>query len=54
MRLDRYNPFSILLSLLFIIVSIASTYLSIVIIGLAILNSSYILKYSIKGYYIDY
>jgi hypothetical protein len=52
MRLDRCNPLSILLSLLFIIVSIAGTYLSVVVTGWAMLDSSYMLKYSIKGYYI--
>jgi hypothetical protein len=53
MRLDKYNySLTILLSLFLIIVSIASTYLSIVITGYAIPNSSYIFKYSIKGYYI--
>jgi len=53
MRLDRCNySFTILLSLFLIIMSIAGTYLSMVVTGWAMLNSSYILKYSKKAYYI--
>jgi hypothetical protein len=51
-RLDRYNLLIILLNLLLIIVRIASTYLSIVVTGQAMPNSSYMLKYNIRGYYI--
>ena len=54
MRLDRYNPLRILLSLFLITVSIAGTYPSVVVTGWAIPNTSCILKYSIKGYYIGY
>jgi hypothetical protein len=50
MRLDRCNyRLTILLSLFLITVSTAGTYLSIVVTGRAILNSSYVLKYSIEG-----
>ena len=52
MRLDRCNPLSILLGLFLIAMGTAGTYPSVVVTGWAILNSSYVLKYSIKGYYI--
>ena len=52
MRLDRYNSLSILLNLLLITVSIAGTYPSVVVTGWAMLDSSCMLKCSIKGYYI--
>ena len=52
MRLDRCNPFTIPLGLFLIAVSIVGTYPSVVVTGWAMPNSSYVLKYSIKGYYI--
>ena len=52
MRLDRYNPLRILLSLFLIAVSTAGTYPSMVVTGWAMPNTSCMLKYSIKGYYI--
>jgi hypothetical protein len=50
MRLDRYNSLSILLNLLLITVSTAGTYLSVVVTGGAMLDSSCVLKGSVKGY----
>ena len=53
MRLDRCNcSFTILLSLFLIVMSTAGTYLSMVVTGWAMPNSSCVLKYSIKAYYI--
>jgi hypothetical protein len=52
MRLDRYNPFTILLSLLLIAVSTAGTYPSVVVTGWAMPESPCMLKCSIEGYYI--
>jgi hypothetical protein len=54
MRLDRCNyPLAVLLCLFLITVSTVGTYLSVVVTGWAMLNSSCVLKYSIKGYYIS-
>ena len=53
MRLDRCNcPLTILLSLFLIAMSTVGTYPSVVVMGWAMPNSSCVLKYSIKAYYI--